>query len=148
MRAVAPQIKTVEQPVQLLDRQHDGFVGVIGRCFETFGFEAFEPKTEAVALPVEDFHSIPVAIQKDEKHRVEHSDFDIQFDQGSETVNGFSKIHRLGVQIHFFHFCIGSHHDVQAPERNREQSIGDQVGTLNVGFMDPLLIFCIIELIQ
>lgn len=50
MWTVAPQIKTIEQPVQLLDRQHDGFVGVIGRYFEAFGFKAFEPKTKAVAL--------------------------------------------------------------------------------------------------
>jgi hypothetical protein len=57
MRAVAPQVKT-EQPVQFLDAQHDGFVGGIRGCFETFGLQALEPKAEAVALPVEDFHPI------------------------------------------------------------------------------------------
>ena len=77
MWTVAPQVKTVEQPVQLLDAQHDGFVGGVGRSFKTLGFQPLEPKAEAVALPVEDFHSVAVAIQKDEKHRVEHSDFDI-----------------------------------------------------------------------
>lgn len=51
MWTVAPQIKTIEQPVQLLDRQHDGFVGVIGRCFEAFGFKAFESKAKAIAFP-------------------------------------------------------------------------------------------------
>jgi hypothetical protein len=55
MRTVAPEIKTVEQPVQFLNRQHDGFVGGIGRGFETLGLQALEPKAEAVALPIEDF---------------------------------------------------------------------------------------------
>ena len=58
MRTVAPEIKTVEQPVQFLNRQHDGFVGGIGRGFETLGLQALEPKAEAVALPIEDFHPI------------------------------------------------------------------------------------------
>ena len=77
MWTVAPKIKTVDQPIQFLDAQHDGLVAGVGRCFKTLGFQAPEPKAEAAALPVEDFHSITVAIQKDEKHRVEHSDFDI-----------------------------------------------------------------------
>ncbi|OIN07382.1 hypothetical protein BFN10_17385 [Pseudomonas extremorientalis] len=55
MRAIAPKVKTVEQPVQFLDAQYDGFVGDVGRGFETLGFQALEPKTEAVALPIEDF---------------------------------------------------------------------------------------------
>ncbi len=64
MRTVAPKIKTVEQPVQFLNRQHDGFVCLIGRCFETLGLQALEPKAEAVALPVKDFHPVTRAIQK------------------------------------------------------------------------------------
>ena len=99
MRAVAPQVKAVEQPVQLLDAQHDSFVGGIGRCFETLGLQALEPKAEAVALPVEYFHSVTVAIQKYEKHRVKHGNFDIQFDQGSEAVDGFSKVYGLRVEV-------------------------------------------------
>ncbi len=44
----------------------------------------------------------------------------------------------LGVEIDFFDFCGGTHHEVLAPERNREHSIGDQVAALNVGFMERL----------
>ena len=66
MRAVAPKVKTVEQPVQFLAAQYDGFVGDVGRAFETLGFEALEPKTEVVALPIEDFHPVAGAIQKNE----------------------------------------------------------------------------------
>ena len=42
------------------------------------------------------------------------------------------------VEIDFFDFCVGTHHEVLAPERNREHSIGDQVAALNVGFMERL----------
>jgi len=72
---------------------------------------------------MEDLHSVTVAIQKYEKHRVECGDFNIQLDQGGETVDGFSEVDRLGVEVHFFDFGVGSHHDGRAPERNREHSI-------------------------
>jgi hypothetical protein len=49
----------------------------------------------------------------------------------------------LGVEIDFFDFCVGTHHEVLAPERNREHSIGDQAVTLNVGFMERLARICI-----
>ncbi|MFW0758569.1 hypothetical protein ACN1C3_28280, partial [Pseudomonas sp. H11T01] len=43
------------------------------------------------------------------------------------------------VEIDFFDFGVGTHHEVRAPEKNREHSIGDQVAALNVGFMERLL---------
>ena len=39
--------------IQLLSRQDNGFVAGFGRSFEPFGFEAFEPKAKAVALPIQ-----------------------------------------------------------------------------------------------
>ncbi|MFW0759514.1 hypothetical protein ACN1C3_33225, partial [Pseudomonas sp. H11T01] len=42
------------------------------------------------------------------------------------------------VEIDFFDFGVGTHHEVRAPEKNREHSIGDQVAALNVGFMERL----------
>jgi len=65
MWTVAPQIKTIEQPVQLLDRQHDGFVGVIGRRFEAFGFKALEPKEKAVGFPIQNLYLIAEFVEKD-----------------------------------------------------------------------------------
>ena len=53
MWTVAPQVKTIQQPIQFLNRQHNDFVGEIWRCFETFRLQALEPKTKAVALPVQ-----------------------------------------------------------------------------------------------
>lgn len=38
----------------------------------------------------------------------------------------------------FFDFCVGAHHEVLAPEKNREHGIGDQVVTLNAGLMEHL----------
>ncbi|WP_437180832.1 hypothetical protein [Pseudomonas mandelii] len=110
MWTVAPQIKTIEQPVQFLDRQHDGFVGVIGRCFEAFGFKAFEPKAKAVAFPVQNLHAVSGLVEKNEKHRVKHGDLDVQFDQRGQAINGFSEVHGFGVEIDFFDFGIGTHH--------------------------------------
>ena len=115
--AVTPEVKTVEQPVQLLNGQDNCLVGGIGRCFESLRFKAFEPKAEAVALLVQDFHSVARLVEENEKYRVEHGNLDIQFDQRSQSVDGFSKVHRFGVEVHFFDFGVGSHHGRWAPER-------------------------------
>jgi hypothetical protein len=48
---------------------------------------------------------------------VEDCDLDVQRDQGSQTVNIFSKVDRFGVDIDFFDFGVGSHHGERAPER-------------------------------
>src|SRR3546814_11422409 len=71
---------------------------------------ALEPKAKTVALPIEDFHSITVAIQENEQHGVKHRDLDIQFDEGGQAVDGLSKVNGLGVQINFFDFGVGTHH--------------------------------------
>lgn len=133
-----PKVKAVEHPIELLDSQDNCFVSHIGRCFETLRLQALEPKAEAVALPVQDLHAVAWLVEEDEKHGVEHRDLNVQLDQGCQTVDGFSEIDGLGVQIRFFDFCIGTHHVWVAPERNREHSIRDQAAALNVGFMERL----------
>ena len=50
----------------------------------------------------------------------------------------FRKSTGFGVQIDFFDFCVGTHHEGLAPEKNREHSIGDQMAGLNMGFMERL----------
>ncbi|WP_238801375.1 hypothetical protein, partial [Pseudomonas syringae] len=53
--------------------------------------------------------------------------------------DGFSEIHRLGVEVHFFDFGVGSHHGGGlAPEKNWEHSIKLQLSAWNVGFMRRL----------
>lgn len=69
---------------------------------------------------------------------VEHRDFDVQFDQRGQTVNGLSEVDWLGVKVDFFDFGVGTHHAVRAPDRNREHSTGDQLSALNVGFKERL----------
>jgi len=61
MGAVAPEVKTIQQPVQFLNGHHDGLVSDVGRGFETFRLQALKPKAKAIALPVKDFHSITVS---------------------------------------------------------------------------------------
>jgi len=74
---------------------------------EALGLEALKPKTEAVALPVKDFHSVTVAIQKYEKHGIEDSDLYIQLHQGRQAIDRFSKVDGLGIQVHFLDFGVG-----------------------------------------
>lgn len=110
MRPISPEVEAIQQPIQFLSRQDNGFVAGVGRCFEPFGFEAFEPKAKAVALPIQYLHSITLAIQENEKHRIEHRHLDIQLDQGRETIDGFSEIDRLGVEVDSFDLGVGTHH--------------------------------------
>ncbi|WP_432760548.1 TonB-dependent receptor domain-containing protein [Pseudomonas arabinosi] len=104
----------------------------------SLGFLALEPKAEAVAFPVQNLHPVARLVEENEKYGVEHGDLDIQLDQRSQTINGFSEVDRFGIEIHFFDFGVGSHHGELAPERNREHSFGDEVSALNVGLMERL----------
>jgi len=115
MRAVTPAVKTVEHPVKFLDGQDNRFVRHLGRCFETLGLQALEPRAKAIALPVQDLHAVAGLVEEDEKHWIEHRNFDNQLDQGSQAIGGFSEVDWLGLQIHFFDFCVGSHHGGRAP---------------------------------
>ena len=68
-------------------------------------------RLQTVALPVEYFHPMTVAIQEDEEYRVEHCDFDIQLELRRQAVDGLSKVQRFGVEVNFFNFSVGSHHE-------------------------------------
>ena len=81
---VAPQVKSIQQPIQLLNRQHSGVVDILRRSFKALGLETFEPNAEAVALPIQILHSIPGLVEENEKYRVENSHFYVQLDQGSK----------------------------------------------------------------
>ena len=130
--------EAVEQPVQFLDGQDNGFIGGVWRSFEAFGFEALEPEAEAVALPVQHLDAVTGFIEENEKDGVEHGDFNVQLNQGSETADGLSKIHRLGVEVDFFDFAVGAHHSWWSPERNRERSVAFQLVAWNVAFMERI----------
>lgn len=110
MRTVAPEVKAIEQPIEFLDGQNDRLVGGVRRCFESFGLEALEPKADAGALPVQDLHPVAGLVEENEKHWIKDGDLYVQFDLGRQTIDRFSEVDRLGVQIHFFDFGIGSHH--------------------------------------
>jgi hypothetical protein len=69
---------------------------------------------------------------------IEHCELDVQFDQSGETVDGLLKVHRFGVEVGFFDFSVGSHHEVLAPGRVREHNIRCQLVDLNAGFVDQL----------
>lgn len=56
----------------------------------------------------------------------------------AQAVDGFSEVHRFGLEIDLFDFGIGSHHQVLAPQRDQEHSIDDQLSVLNVEFMGRL----------
>ena len=70
--------------------------------FEPLGLYALESKAEDVALAVQKLHAITRPVEEKEKYRVEYREFDAQ---GSQTINGFSKVDRLGVQLHLSIFA-------------------------------------------
>ena len=74
-----------------MDSQDNRFVRDAGRRFETLGFQAREPKAEAVSLPLQNIHTVASLVLKDEKHGIKHRDLDIQLDQGTEAPMHFRK---------------------------------------------------------
>src|SRR5690606_15076694 len=46
VRTIAPQVNSVEQPVQFVNRQFDGLVACIGLGLEALGFQSLEPQAE------------------------------------------------------------------------------------------------------
>jgi len=83
---------------------------------ESLRLQALEPKTEAVALPIQNLDPVAGLVEEHEEHGVEHGDLDVQLDQRSQAINGFSKVDGFWIEIDFFDFCVGSHHDERAPE--------------------------------
>jgi len=58
MRTVTPKVGTGEHPVEFLDSQNNRFLRHVWRRFEALGLQALEPKSEAVAFPVQDIHAV------------------------------------------------------------------------------------------
>jgi hypothetical protein len=72
----------------------DGFA-ITGECngnSEPTGFETLVPKGVAITIPIKDFESVGNAIDKNEKSAVERILFETVFDNGGETIEGFSHI--------------------------------------------------------
>jgi hypothetical protein len=55
----------------------------------------------------------------------------MQHKRGRPSID-FRKSTGLG-RDRLFDYCVGTHHEVLAPERNREHSIQHQIAALNVG---------------
>ncbi|MGH8331310.1 MAG: hypothetical protein ACRES0_12935, partial [Pseudomonas sp.] len=132
MWTAAPQIKTVQQPVEFLNRPHEASSEQSGDVLKRARIPGALAKGKAVAFPIQNPHSFSRLVEEHEKHRVKCRDLDAQFDQRGEAVDGFSEADGLGVEI-FFDFCVRTHHEVLVPERSRKQSIGDQIAAFNVG---------------
>src|SRR5690606_22278483 len=124
VRAVTPQVDAVEQPVQFVDRQFDGFVTRIGFGLEALGFQSLEPQAEAIALPVENLDLAAGAIEEHEQHRVEHLHLDVQLDQRRQAIDGFAEVDRLGIQINLLDLGVGTHHGMNSRE-NRSSASAD-----------------------
>jgi len=77
----------------------------------------FSQRQKAVAFPIQNLYSVSRFVEEHEKHRIKHRDLDVQFDQRGEASDGFSEVHGHGVEVDFFDFGVGSHHEVLAPEK-------------------------------
>jgi hypothetical protein len=117
MRAVAPEVETVEQPVQFLGAQRNGLVGGIRRCFETLGIQVLEPKSEAVVLPIQNLHPVAGLVKKNKKHRIQYRHLYVKLDQRGEAVDGFSEVPRVwGERYTFSTLASGRIMAGQVPE--------------------------------
>src|SRR5690606_19769947 len=110
VRTVAPQVKTVQHPVQLLGGQLDGIIADIWRCFEALGLQALEPEAEAVAFPVQDLYPVAGPIQEHKQYGVEHGSIDVQLDQGCHGVDGLSEVRPLAAQLYSSRLGARTHH--------------------------------------
>jgi len=77
-----------------------------------------------------DLHTVARLVEENEKHRVEHRHLDIEFDQCGQAIDGFSKVDRLGVEVHFFDFGVRSHHvgELQKKSGAQHQGSGKRFG--------------------
>lgn len=120
-----PQVDTVEQPVQLVDRQFDGLVADIGLGLEALGLQALELQAEAIALPVEDHDLVTGAVDEHEQHWVKHFHLDVQCDQRGQTVDGFTEVDGLWIEVDLLHLGVGTHHGMNSGE-NASTASDDQ----------------------
>jgi len=91
---------------------------------ETFSLQTLEPQTEAVAMPVQNFHLAARAVEEDEQHRVEHRHLDIQLDQGGQAIDRFTEVDRLGVEVNGFDLGVGTHHGLGSRKIGSTASAG------------------------
>jgi len=64
MRLIAPQVKTIEQPVELFTVQCEGWGINAGWPLEALLLQAFVPQHKAILLPQQDFDLVTTAIDK------------------------------------------------------------------------------------
>jgi hypothetical protein len=77
-------------------------------------------------------------VEEDEKLGVKDGGLDVEFDQGSQAIDGFSEVDGLGYR-YTFRLLRRVASSRMGSWKNREHSIKHQLGAWNVGFMERLL---------
>jgi hypothetical protein len=114
MRAPLPQVKAIEQPVQLLAVQtHRG--RRTARPMEAVALQALLPQHETIALPIQDLHPVTPPVGEREQllgQRIKQQRF---LHAGREPVDLQPKVHRLDAQVHRRQSIRRPHHGRRAP---------------------------------
>jgi len=64
VRLILPQIKPVEEPVQLLTTERNRRARMIAGPFEAMFFKTFIPETESILFPVQNLKFVAATVNK------------------------------------------------------------------------------------
>ena len=90
------QVNTIKQPVKLLAGEGDHVGAEEGGPSKALLLQALEPETKSVALPVEDFDPVTIAVGENEERAGEGIERELGLDQGDQSIDALSKIDRRG----------------------------------------------------
>ena len=99
MRLVFPQIKAFKQPAKFL--QTAGFCGLkfISWPGKFVTLQAFLPKAKSVAVPVQGFDPIALAVDEDVQRTGKGAQAQFLLNKHAQAVNGFPEVDGFAVQV-------------------------------------------------
>ena len=132
MRALRPQVKAFEQPLQFLESQCVSWRCRDGRWpGEAFLLQPLVPQAEAIAVPVQGLDLIAAAVDEHVQSGAERVQSQFLLDQRCQPVDGFAKVDRSAVQIDCVNLAAGMHQ--RACPVNARHSAASQCGLGNCG---------------
>ena len=99
MRLHTHDIVPVEQPVQLLTCQGDDLIKRLARPFEFRPFQGLLPHTKAIALPIQYFHFIALAVAEHKQVFGERIQRQCAFDQYAQRFDALPEIYDVPAHV-------------------------------------------------
>lgn len=98
-----------QQPLPLLARERNHLARLFCRPFKGVLFKPLVPQCKASFIPINDFKLVTFSVAEHKHLPAEYVTLHFLLDNGSETINGFSEIHWLSMQLH--RFTLPADHD-------------------------------------